>query len=84
VVRGAVPRRERSRLERALALEFEMITTEGERVDHAALVDGLAESYGPTEGVAFDIEVRDVEAVAPFEDHAVVRYEAGVTRSRAG
>jgi hypothetical protein len=83
VVRGAVSRRERSRLERALALEFEMITT-GERVEHAALVDGLRESHGRTEIVAFDIEARDVEAVAPFEDHAVVRYEAGVTRNQAG
>ena len=72
---GAVPRRELSRLERALAPEFEMVTTEGERVDHAALVDGLAESYGRTEGEPFDIEVRDVEAVALLEDHAVVRYE---------
>ena len=72
---GSVPRRELSRLARALAPEFEMVTTEGERVDHAALVDGLAESYGRTEGEPFDIEVRDVEAVALLEDHAVVRYE---------
>ena len=72
---GSVPRRELSRLERALAPEFEMVTTEGERVDHAALVDGLAESYGRTEGEHFDIEVRDVEAVTLMEDHAVVRYE---------
>jgi hypothetical protein len=52
-----------------------MVTPEGERVDHAALVDALAESYGRAEEVTFDIEVRDVEALALLEDHAVVRYE---------
>ena len=80
---GSVPRRELSRLERALAPEFEMVTTEGERVDHAALVDGLAESYGRTEGEAFDIEVRDVEALGLFENHAVVRYEEWQRRGEA-
>lgn len=72
---GSVSRRELSRLERALAPEFEMVTTEGDRVDHAALVEGLAESYGRTEGEPFDIEVRDVESLGLFENHAVVRYE---------
>ena len=81
---GSVPRRELSRLERALAPEFEMVTTEGERVDHAALVDGLAESYGRAEGEPFDIEVRDVEALGLFEDHAVVRYEEWQRRGEDG
>lgn len=72
---GAVPREDLSRLGRALAPEFEMVTPEGERVDRAALLDGLAESHGRTRGEAFDIDVREVEAVALLEDHAVVRYE---------
>lgn len=72
---GSVPREELSRLERALAPEFEMVTPEGERVDRGALVDGLAESYGRTEGEAFDIDVREVEAIELLEDHAVIRYE---------
>ena len=33
------------------------------------------ESYGRTAGEPFDIEVRDVETLGLFEDHAVVRYE---------
>ncbi len=72
---GSVPREELSRLERALAPEFEMVTTEGERVGREALVDGLAESYGRTAGEPFDIGVREVEALALLDDHAVVRYE---------
>ncbi len=72
---ASVPREDLSRLERALAPEFEMITPEGERVDRAALLDGLGEAYGRTAGEPFDIDVREVEAVALLEDHAVVRYE---------
>lgn len=72
---GSVPREGLSRLERALAPEFEMVTPEGERVDRRVLIDGLAESYGRTEGEPFDIDIREVEAVALLEDHAVVRYE---------
>ena len=81
---GSVSRRELSRLERALAPEFEMVTTEGERVDHAALLDGVAESYGRTQGEPFDIEVRDVEVLELFEDHAVVRYEEWQRRGEDG
>ncbi|WP_254838145.1 DUF4440 domain-containing protein [Natronomonas marina] len=72
---GAAPRSDLSRLERALAPEFEMVTTAGERVDHEALVDGIAESHGRTAGEDFDIDVREIETVALLDDHAVVRYE---------
>ena len=64
-----------SRLEDALAPEFEMVTPTGERVDREALADGIAESRGRHAGESFDIDVREVETVALLEDHAVVRYE---------
>ena len=48
-----------SRLEDALAPEFEMVTPTGERVDREALADGIAESHGRHAGESFDIDGTD-------------------------
>jgi len=72
---GSVDRDAISRLERALAPEFEMVTPGGRRVDRVALLDSLGESHGRTTGESFDIDIRAVETLALLDDHAVVRYE---------
>jgi hypothetical protein len=63
------------RLERALATDFEMISPEGDRSDRDAVLEWIRESYGRDDPGDFDIEIRNVELVRSFDDHALVRYE---------
>ena len=72
---GTADREEFTRLERALAPEFEMVSPTGDRSDRAGVLDWIRESYGREEPGTFDIEIRNVELVRSLDDHALVRYE---------
>jgi len=52
-----------------------MISPTGDRSDREAVLEWIHESYGREEPGAFDIEIRNVELVRTFDDHALLRYE---------
>jgi len=72
---GTVDREAFDRMERVIAPGFEMVTPEGQRLDRATILDRVRDSYGRNEPGEFDIEIRNVESVAAFEDRTLVRYE---------
>lgn len=76
-----------TRVERALASDFEMVTPDGERRAYADVVDGIRGRYASHDPGAFAIEIRNVETRRALEDHRLVRYEewqttAGETTGR--
>ncbi len=63
------------RLETALGSEFQMVTPDGTRHDRAAVIAGIREGYDRDEPEVFDIDIRNVELIERFDEHALVRYE---------
>ncbi|MFQ3319136.1 MAG: hypothetical protein ACI8UR_000506 [Natronomonas sp.] len=72
--RGEADSDDLGRITQALAPEFEMVTPAGNILDRGMVLDGLRETHGTTDE-EFDIDIRDVEVLAQFDDHALVRYE---------
>jgi hypothetical protein len=64
-----------TRLSDALAPVFEMIHPDGNRVSREAILDSIREAEAAYDPRAFDIDIRNVEAVDIGDDYAVLRYE---------
>lgn len=70
-----------SRMERAIAPDFELVAPDGERLEREATLEWVRESRGKYAEAKFDIEIRDVECIERFNEHALVRYEEWQTLS---
>lgn len=72
---GTIARDAFDRMERVIAPGFEMVTPDGRRLDRAAILERVQDSYGRDEPGEFDIEIRNVALVTACGDRALVRYE---------
>ena len=70
-----------SRMDRAIASGFELVAPDGERLGREATLEWVRGSRGKYAGEAFNIEIRDVECIERFDEHALVRYEEWQTLS---
>ena len=69
------------RMEQAIAPGFELIGPDGERLSREETLEWVRDSRGKYAEAVFDIEIRDVECVERFDDHALIRYEEWQTLS---
>jgi len=70
---GRCDEEEFDRLAGALASEFERVAPDGTVADRAAVLAGVRDTYDEYDH--FEIEIRNVEAVAVESERALVRYD---------
>ncbi len=63
------------RVERALADGFQRVAPDGSIDDRTEILESIRGAYDGYAAGAFEIEIRNVEAVATIDDRALVRYE---------
>jgi hypothetical protein len=63
------------RLDEALGPSFELVSPDGTVHDRADILGAIRDAYESHDPGTFDIEIRNVEVLADYDDVTLVRYE---------